>query len=121
MNVNRLDLTTVDETVAAIASEAGSSTAPTQTLIGGAPTVTFDATTAAEVDNSASVFNWSDIHGGPCEMVWGVEGTPWRFWVVDVAGDVVTIGLFAIDGGLEDYAAEFQPILDSIVWRDYDE
>ena len=109
--VARLDLGTVSETAGALAELAGAATEPTPSTIGSADGVTFDASAP---DGGYSFFNVDT-----CGLSWGF-GQEWRFWIVDAAGEVVTFALFAATDELETFATEFQPILDSVVWRDLD-
>jgi len=108
--VVRLGFGTVDETVSELTSKVGGVSATTETSIGGAPGVVFDATDAEE---TSTLF----VVDGSCAFSVGLD-LDLRFWVIEVLGETVTFILNTSAGELETAAAESQPVLDSIVWKD---
>lgn len=101
---------TVDDTVATLVAGLEDPTEPQQTSVGGAPGLTFDGT----APESADTMYISQT--GDCTAKFDL-GESWRFWVVDVDGRPVTLALYAPTADFETYAAELQPVVDSIEWQ----
>ncbi|MBT8208200.1 MAG: hypothetical protein HKN94_13045 [Acidimicrobiales bacterium] len=114
LRFRRLNAGSLEETVEQIQLSAASSTAPRPTTVGGVDAITFDAEPGegAIVDTDPDKLN--------CHLIWDF-GPAWRFWVVDVDGDVVTIALMVGKTPepltLEGAAELLEPVVDSVQWR----
>lgn len=110
LEVMRLDLGTVEDTAAALAEGQTNVTPIEPTTVGGAEgvTLTFD-TSISE--------GFQQILATPtCEIGFFPNET-WRLAIVDVGGEVVTFAFYAPTEKFESVAAEFQPMIDSVIWK----
>jgi hypothetical protein len=110
----------VGSTVANLATALGeipstTATAPVQTTIAGYPATYIEIAIPASLPCVPSEFYlWQDSPGGD----WWVQGygETARVWILDVAGKRVTFLAHSYPGSGENAKAEFQKILDSIVF-----
>jgi len=101
---------TVDETVTTLTAGVASPTDPQPTTVGGVAGLTFDG--AAPEDAGTLYISPS----GDCTMKFDIAERL-RFWVVEPDGVPVVFALYAPSDDFETYAAELQPVIDSVRWR----
>lgn len=109
----RLNFGTAQETADRLIGMAATATEPVPTEVGGAQTLSFDAFTPDEDPG----FFFSNLTS--CDIGFRV-GDVWRFWIIDVGGETVTVAAYSDFDDFDDFAAEAQTVIDSVVWKDLD-